>query len=183
MQGPQTHDLTLERSHVLDTLAKHRLTVLNSWGKRSPTYLHPSGNSQIDFVCARQHLADKQGKMAGPRNEGLAAWRSAGHVPVVRSIKASWRPWVRSPDTAVPQMGLKINEKDMLVQKLREELRAHCPGRERGPKLPLLTPIDQHIDPHWRLRKKLRQLGNGVNMVRMAFEATRLATAFGPTRT
>ena len=93
VQGPQANDLVQERQMVLEILAKHRLTALNSWGKKSPTYLHPSGNSQIDFLCIRQHSADKISRQTGPKQVGLAAWRSAGHVPLIGSLLASWRPW------------------------------------------------------------------------------------------
>ena len=33
--------------------------------------------------------------------------------------------------------------------------------------------MDQQIDSHWKLRRKLRQLGNAVNLVRVAFRAMR----------
>ena len=67
-----------ERQMVMDILAKHRLTVLNSWGRKAVTYQHPSGNSQIDFLCIRQHSADKISRQAGPRQVDLALTDDAG---------------------------------------------------------------------------------------------------------
>ena len=93
VQGSQASDLVQERQMVMEILTKHRLAVLNSWGKKSPTYMRPSGNSQIDFLCIRQRSADKVSRQTGPRQVGLAAWRSAGHLPLLGSLLASWRPW------------------------------------------------------------------------------------------
>ncbi|CAE7370346.1 unnamed protein product, partial [Symbiodinium sp. CCMP2456] len=60
--GSQVHDLRQERSDVLEVLARHRQTALNTWGKKQYTYRHPSGSSQIDYVFVRQHQADQKAK-------------------------------------------------------------------------------------------------------------------------
>ena len=70
VRGSQAQDLVQERQMVMEILAKHRLTVLNSWGKKSVTYRHPSGNPQIDFLCIRQHSTDKISRQTGPRLGG-----------------------------------------------------------------------------------------------------------------
>ena len=170
--GPQTNELVQERSYLLDMLAKHRLTVLNRWGKKTPTYLRPSGNSQIDFVRIRQHAADKRSKQAGLRQEGLAARRSAGHVPVVCSIRPSWRPWIGGRPQAKQTARKAVSERDRPIQQLRDELKASCPGRQQGPKLPALKSVDHQVDSPWSLRQRIRQI-SGVNMLKMAFQAMR----------
>ena len=122
--GPQSHDLVQERQHVMDIFPKHRLVVLNSWGKKTPTYLHPSGDSQIDFVCVRQHAADKISRQTGPRQEGLAAWRNAGHVPLVGSLKAAWRPWLCRSTASCPKTSRVLGAHDRPAQRLREAERS-----------------------------------------------------------
>ena len=58
------------------------------------------------------------------------------------------------------------------MQRLREELQSHCPGREPRQRL---QPVDLQIDSHWKLQKRLKQLGKGVSMARIAFAALKTA--------
>ena len=175
MQGAQTHEVVQERGWILDMLAKHRLTVLNSWGRREPTYEHPAGSSQIDFLITRQHVADRKGKQAGSKHEGLAAWRSAGQLPVLGSIKPSWRPWVGRMSQKPCTMRRALSDNDRQAQALRDEIKANCPGRERKLKLPVPANVDSQIEAHWKMQKRLRQIGNGVSILKLAFQAMRAA--------
>ena len=43
---------------VMELLREARMTVVNTWRKAEPTYLRPTGNTQIDYVAIRQHVAD-----------------------------------------------------------------------------------------------------------------------------
>ena len=91
--GAQHLDQKQERAEVIQTLERHRLSVLNTWGKKQYTYKHPSGCSQIDYVAVRQPLADRQAKMCGAVRAPIAGWRSSGHEVLVASLRISWRPW------------------------------------------------------------------------------------------
>ena len=175
MQGSQSHEAAQERGHLLDMLARHRLVVLNSWGRKQRTYEHPTGSSQIDFIITRQSIADKRSKRAGPRQAGLAAWRSAGHVPIFCSVRASWRPWLAKTSTKTRTEERAVSERDMAVQRLRDELRANCPGRESRPRLPVMASVERQIEAHWRIQKRLQQAGNGVCMLRISFRAMKEA--------
>ena len=52
------------------------------------TYLHPAGNSQIDYMVTRQHVADAIGKRSGPSNIDLAGWRGCGQRPLEALLRA-----------------------------------------------------------------------------------------------
>ena len=93
VQGPQQAELVQERSDLMQILQRHRLSVLNSWSKRTPTYHHPNGRSQIDFIVIRQQNADSTAKLSSVLRTPLAGWRSAGHNPVSASIRINWQPW------------------------------------------------------------------------------------------
>ncbi|OLP92700.1 LINE-1 retrotransposable element ORF2 protein [Symbiodinium microadriaticum] len=60
--GNSVLDLRQERAEVMEMLERHRLTVLNTWGRKTYTYKHPSGSSQIDYVVIRQQHADHVSK-------------------------------------------------------------------------------------------------------------------------
>ena len=71
-----------ERAKVMELLREARMTVVNTWRKAEPTYLRPTGNTQIDYVAIRQHVADGFCKCYKPLARDFASWRGCGHVPV-----------------------------------------------------------------------------------------------------
>ena len=58
-------DLEQERQLLNEFFCRHRLSVLNSWGRKQATYEHPTGNTQIDFLVVRQQVSDSCAKQAG----------------------------------------------------------------------------------------------------------------------
>ena len=82
-----------ERQWLSGLLASHQLTALNSWSRKLPTYWHPSGSSQIDWILVRSSLADSHAKKCTPSDAPVAGWRSAGHKILKASIPLNWMPW------------------------------------------------------------------------------------------
>ena len=71
-----------ERAKVMEMLQEMQMTVLNTWSKPRPTYIHPTGSTQIDFIVVRRRNADKLSKLSRPVGLGLSAWRGCGHRPL-----------------------------------------------------------------------------------------------------
>ena len=67
-------DADQERLQLLEIFGKHRMTVLNTWGKRQTAYEHPERARRLTLV-ALQQVADSEVKKAR-----LAEWRSSGHL-------------------------------------------------------------------------------------------------------
>ena len=82
-----------ERQELTSMLHSHRLCALNTWGRKEPTYRHPSGRSQIDFILVRRALADGTAKRCSVWKTPLAGWRSSGHESLKASIRLHWKPW------------------------------------------------------------------------------------------
>ena len=55
-----------ERAKVMDMLKELQMTALNTWSKPRPTYMHPTGNTQIDFIVVRRRNAHKLSKLTQP---------------------------------------------------------------------------------------------------------------------
>ena len=174
LAGSAGIDLEQERHALNELFCRHRLTVLNSWGRRQATYEHPTGNSQIDFLVVRQQVADGVSKKAGPTSSGLAEWRKAGHRLVGGSLRAEWRPWKRMPSQQPRGPVLQqLDSREESVAALRALVKSKCPGRTKRPVLPPRDGVSLDIECHWKLRKMLRQLG-GVYLLRNAFRAMAL---------
>ena len=103
----------------------------------------------------------------------------AGHVPLIGSLLALWRPWKGGNERTGPRSRTNLGGAGQ-VQQLRNELLSRCPGKETRVKLPPLQAVDRQIETHWQLRQDMRQLGKGANMVRMAFQAMRKEAAARP---
>ena len=64
--GPKQSGIAEDRALLMRVLGSHRLTALNTWGKKHTTYHHPQGDSQIDYVLVRQQIADSKAKTCRP---------------------------------------------------------------------------------------------------------------------
>ena len=149
LAGSAGIDLEQERHALNELFCRHRLTVLNSWGRRQATYEHPTGNSQIDFLVVRQQVADGISKKAGPTSSGLAEWRKAGHRLVSGSLRAEWRPWKRMPGQQPRGPVLqKLDSREEPVVALRALVKARCPGRTMRPVLPPRDGVSLEIECH-----------------------------------
>ena len=91
--GPQAgsnHSNSMPDQHILQKLLEDlRLLQVNSWTRKAgPTYIHPTGSSQIDHLIGRQSQVDNLAKQACPIKVALAAWRQGGrHLPVAGTFK------------------------------------------------------------------------------------------------
>ena len=85
-----------ERLWLSGMLVSHQLAALNSWSRKLPTYVHPSGASQIDWILVRTALADRQAKQCIPKEVPIAGWRSSGHKVLQATIPLRWHPWKAS---------------------------------------------------------------------------------------
>ena len=84
-----------ESERVSAMLKAKGLVALNTFGKRRMTYVHPSGSSFIDFVMVRRPVADLPSRKACAIRSPMAGWRTAGHRPVLATLRLDWRPWQR----------------------------------------------------------------------------------------
>ena len=172
--GASATDLEQERLVLNELLAKHRLTVLNSWGKKKATYEHPTGCTQIDFLVVRQQVADSEAKKSGPVDSGLAGWRHSGHRLLSGNMRLQWRPWQhRQSPLETRKAHTAVTPGDEAVSELRTAVKQRCPGRESSRKLPPLQEVTTEIECHWRLRAQLSQL-QCVHILRHAFQAMKV---------
>ena len=110
LPGSQVESARQDRSLFMDTLVRGKLCTLNTWSRKTATYEHPKGRSQIDFVLVRQHSADRIAKQTKPEKTILAGWRTSGHLPLQANLILSWKPWKRRwqpnvlPALKVPRM-------------------------------------------------------------------------------
>ena len=164
----------------MQMLKRHRLAVLNTWGKKSraATYIHARGQSQIDFVCTRQAVSDGVSKTTGPVKTHMAGWRTTGHLPVVGSVPFRWTPWSKKQvkqgesahgydDTALRMMA-EMKEPPS-VKTLRDAvMRAGVLGPAK-PVRPEREGVAGEVAQCWQLRRRLSilqtMLGGGLVVV------------------
>ena len=171
IQGSVAADLEQERLLVNDILAKRRLAVLNSWSRRQPTYEHPTGSTQIDFLVVRQQVADGVAKQSGPITSGLAGWRHSGHSVLAGKLRMHWRPWQAIAPAATKQTVLPLKDpRESALVKLRQSVKQQCSGRALRQRLLSLAGVTQEIECHWRLRQTLREIGGSATL-RQVFNA------------
>ena len=162
LAGPSTEAAKVDRRLFMDILQEQQLCILNTWSGRFATYQHPKGRSQIDFVAIRVPLADALAKSCQPTETLLAGWRSAGHKPLVASIRALWRPWHRSPAPTATvarhaAQALAFGSQPSLSQ-LHESLQSEQAPLVQRPRMPVRESSHALITGFWRLRRKVTQL-------------------------
>ena len=155
---------------LLRVLQRHRLTALNTWGskKQAATYVHAKGQSQIDFLCARQAVSDGEAKRARAITTNMAGWRTTGHRPLVGSIPHRWTPWKRhAKDPRVGQAssaldagqmlrGLQENMDSVPVKALRDAVEAAGGAVPEKVARPEMAPVTSAIKDSWRLRRRMQ---------------------------
>ena len=178
--GAEHLDQRQERDDVTQLLAKHRLSALNTWGKKKYTYKHPSGCSQIDYIFIRQQLADGKAKACCPLHAPVAGWRTAGHEVLIASLKISWRPWLQpkpclqsKPQPAPLLSQVALMDKPQLVQLQQSIKQYHDVRPDRPPKPPMKT-MQTEVLNVWRSLARARYRFNRNQAGRM-FGAWQLA--------
>ena len=154
--GNSVLDLRQERAEVMEMLERHRLTVLNTWGRKTYTYKHPSGSSQIDYVVIRQQHADHVSKGCTTVKAPVAGWRTSGHEILQASIRQSWQPWKseNSPRKALSTTAPSLQKLQLDVQPslgaLQASLLQHHNVPSTKPPKPPLRNVDVEIRGIWR---------------------------------
>ena len=167
------HVVQEERSRVLDMLKELQMTALNTWRKPRPTYMHPTGNTQIDFIVVRRRNADRISKLTQPVDLGLSAWRGCGHRPLVASLRSFWRPWrMRRAFQPLEKPVIPPGEEDIIA--LRGRVKETCAGPPARFRTGVLRPLGTQVVKHWEARAVLRQASSklgGVQSVFLLFRA------------
>ena len=91
-----------DAERLVDVAKYQQLTALNTWHARpAHTFFSSATTSQIDFIFTRQDRAGGEAKHCKPlRFFPVAAWRSAGHIPLQARLIKPTGPWHRtSPPT------------------------------------------------------------------------------------
>ena len=181
MAGSFDREAREERAKVLDMLRETQMTLLNTWAKPLPTYLHPKGNTQIDFLAVRRRNADKESKTAQPVDLGLTSWRGCGHRPLVASLRSVWRPWRNKVASAGCRKEAITPDGEEEIVRLRRRIKDVCVGPPRRTRLPELRSVGEHVERHWEARKQLQalpqrnfSLANVFHMMRTVCKAQRL---------
>ncbi|CAE7279792.1 pol [Symbiodinium sp. CCMP2456] len=164
--GGDTEKLKAERAEVMEIFKARRLVVLNSWSKAAITYHHPNGSSQIDYILVRRQSADIESRKCAPVSTPLAGWRSAGHFPVVASIKANWKPW-KQGITLPPER----RDTAPTVEEIRAQLHPSLQGLQKAVKLHLEAPKKRVAMP------KLREATRDVEAIWAATSGEQYANA------
>ena len=146
-----------ERQWLSGLLASHQLTALNSWSRKLPTYWHPSGSSQIDWILVRSSLADSSAKKCAPSDAPVAGWRSAGHKVLKASIPLNWMPWRASARRREQEQALRrdaVQGSSPLQEVIQEVSSCAVPARQ-VPARPGFVGVDGEILHFWQVRKLL----------------------------
>ncbi|CAE7359427.1 unnamed protein product [Symbiodinium microadriaticum] len=148
-----------ERQWLSGLLASHQLTALNSWSRKLPTYWHPSGSSQIDWILVRSSLADSRAKKCTPSDAPVAGWRSAGHKVLKASIPLNWMPWKISgsrTEKALFSSRHEAPDASPLQRVIQEVSGSEVPARQI-PARPGFVGVDGEVLQFWQVRKLLSQ--------------------------
>ena len=161
LAGSNTEAAKQDRMLFMQILQMHQLCILNSWGRPQATYHHPKGSSQIDFIATRLPLADGHAKECQPYESLLAGWRSAGHKPLVASLRPQWKPWTMRrnvKDEAIQAARHKLGYNEGLLQCVHSALQQTHVQPLQWPVMPPRQYQDQHIYGFWQLRRKVSRL-------------------------
>ncbi|OLQ08728.1 LINE-1 retrotransposable element ORF2 protein [Symbiodinium microadriaticum] len=146
-----------ERLWLSGMLASHQLAALNSWSRKLPTYVHPSGSSQIDWILVRTALADRQAKQCVPKEAPLAGWRSSGHKMLQATVPLRWRPWkaAQQRERRSTHSSAAASEHNPQLQEVVQHVRDHVVPARQGVVRPGFVGADGEILRFWEARRLL----------------------------
>ena len=153
--GSDLEWLRTERAEVMSILQARKLVALNTWGKPAITYHHPNGESQIDYIMTRRQTADLEARKCSPVKTPLAGWRSAGHLPVIASLKLNWKPWQqhltgRSDSSAItPSLETIISEVAPDLQQFQQAVKHNLDEKPRKIAMPQPRVMDSEVEQIW----------------------------------
>ena len=152
-----------ERQELTSMLHSHRLCALNTWGRKEPTYRHPSGKSQIDFILVRRALADGVAKRCAVWKTPLAGWRSSGHESLKASIKLHWKPWsLRGHKTVREDVGGSNTSAGAAIRELQGQLAGQPTAPVVRVARPALVGLDGELLLFWQAQRQLRTRCSGT---------------------
>ena len=155
-QGSSADWLVQERAEVMQVFRTHRLNALNTWGRPTPTYHHPNGVSQIDYILVRKQLADAEARTCSVKDAPIAAWRSSGHKPLKGSIKLNWRPWsakIRDRPiqlTSTPPIQQVLQDTEVSLETLQLAVKRDLDKPTPQYRMPQNRNVDEEIQQQWR---------------------------------
>ena len=155
----------------MEMLKEVQITVLNTWSKPRPTYMHPTGNTQIDFIVVRRRNADKLSKLSRPVDLGLSAWRLRA-PPLTASLRSFWRPWRKSRPVKPQERPVVPPGEDDIVR-LRGQVKMACAGPPARFKPTELRSLGTQVVKHWEARRELREASLRQGGLRAAFSLFR----------
>ena len=92
LQPSPAHDRS-DKAKFQGIIRRHQLTAVNTFGAKSnaATFISEHGNSQIDYILARQNTCDQTSKAAQALPDApLARWRRGGrHCPIAACFPTS----------------------------------------------------------------------------------------------
>ena len=146
-----------ERLWLSGMLASHQLAALNSWSRKLPTYVHPSGSSQIDWILVRTALADRQAKQCVPKEAPLAGWRSSGHKMLQATVPLRWRPWkaAQQRERRSTHSSAAASGHNPQLQEVVQHVRDHVVPARQGVVRPGFVGADGEILRFWEARRLL----------------------------
>ncbi|CAE7908897.1 unnamed protein product, partial [Symbiodinium sp. KB8] len=147
-----------ERQWLTEMLRSHQLCALNTWGTRRATYQHPTGQSQIDFILVRCALADGESRRCGPWRVPLAGWRTAGHLPLLASVRVQWRPWLLKKPTRGGGAAAVYPDESVPLGRLRADVLRCSEPAAAPPARPGVEGLDGRIVQFWNARRLVLQL-------------------------
>ncbi|CAE7721079.1 unnamed protein product, partial [Symbiodinium microadriaticum] len=142
-----------ERQWLTEMLRSHQLCALNTWGTRRATYHHPTGQSQIDFILVRCALADGESRRCGPWRVPLAGWRTAGHLPLLASVRVQWRPWLLKKPTRGGGAAAVYPDESVPLGRLRADVLRCSEPAAAPPARPGVEGLDGRIVQFWNARR------------------------------
>ena len=146
-----------ERQWLTEMLRSHQLCALNTWGTRRATYQHPTGQSQIDFILVRCALADGESRRCGPWRVPLAGWRTAGHLPLLASVRVQWRPWLLKKPTRGGGAAAVYPDESVPLGRLRADVLRCSEPAAAPPARPGVEGLDGRIVQFWNARRQLQR--------------------------
>ena len=178
--GNQAPDVKEDRSLLVDILRKHHLCALNTWSSICPTYEHPQGCSQIDYICVRAALADGLAKQSGILEAPIAAWRSSGHSVVAADVPLNWQPWKQKPHVPsqvksemMPPVPVEVTaaEENPSLMRLAESIRQHGSRSVPKPQKPPLADLGVEIRDLWSINRGIHRSGRFGILLEDCFQA------------
>ena len=159
-----------ESKSVGNMLISMGLVALNTFGRRSYTYIHPRSSSLIDYILVRRPAADARARRSCAVKSPMASWRTVGHRPVIASLRLDWRPWKWKAARETRATSSQISGRNLELSALGS----------RVPQVGFVAPKVERptglLRASWEAKRRYQDSATGT--LRMVFVKMRLFAAF-----